>query len=380
MPADGKECCEGRREVAGLVVLWEREPRLLLPRRRALDAAVRHRCLGTVDLDRLPARVLERKRRARRVERLARDGARLRAREMEAVQRERQLLRFGLLRAVVEGQLGTELPLAHRLAQPRLGVVVVVRVVERPNLPRRDREGVDVRGERVVVPLQDLRRHVDRRPDVLGDAEALLGGELPPRPEVGDLDADVVPVVHGAQEQVLGLQVAVDDAARVEELHAARGVEDALHAEHGVHLLLVDVALERAVPDVLEDDRDGVRARREPDQPDDVRALRRREHADLAAHRVPLHWVRDDLGDVAFHRDGFAVILAAVDDREAAAADLVPEHDVALVELVDLDRLRRVVRLLRLSLELARASERLLFSLDIIVIIFFVCEKDNKIK
>ena len=75
----------------------------------------------------------------------------------------------------------------------------------------------------VAVPLDLLRRHVLRRPEKLRRARQARAPLGPREAEVGELDVAAL-----VEEQVLGLQVAVDEPGRVHRLEGARdlGADD----------------------------------------------------------------------------------------------------------------------------------------------------------
>lgn len=116
-------------------------------------------------------------------------------------------------------------------------------------LPEHDAEAVDVHLARVGLLLDHLGRH----PAV--GALVALGG-LAPRlqaggAEVGHLDPHLV-----VEQQVLGLEVTVHHALRVQVLHAARDVQRQLQdrlRRQRVGVLLVQVHPQRPLRHVLRD-------------------------------------------------------------------------------------------------------------------------------
>ena len=176
--------------------------------------------------------------------------------------------------------------------------------------------GVDVAGRLDAAPGRLLRRHVGDGAD-----HVAVAGERVRVHEVGDAevhDLDVPPVV---EHDVLGLDVAVDDALavrvreRVEELHPDR--------DHIPVVQLVAQLVERVAADELPDEDAALIVREPVVERDDVGVVERRGRLDLAhdarAERPP---VGDDL-----ERDGLLQrqVVGLEDLGEPAAADLADQ-------------------------------------------------------
>jgi hypothetical protein len=177
------------------------------------------------------------------------------------------------------------------------------------------------------VPLDDLRRHVVRRPHQrAGHGHALVGGEDPRDAEVGELHRGRLVLVD---QHVLRLEVAVDDAGRVRvrervgerpsHQHAELGEAEADRGRPGAqraaaHELGDEVALHRGVAGVVVDLDDGRVGQ----------ACHRARLAREAGARVGR---RGEVRVQQLHRH-LAVergVAAAVDDRHAAAPHLLEE-------------------------------------------------------
>jgi hypothetical protein len=233
--------------------------------------------------------------------------------------------------------------LAHVLHRHRDLVLAVEGDVAGEHLEEHDAQRVEV-ALRIDVLAQRLLGR-----DVVGRAEhAPVGGEalLGQRardPEVGDLGRALL-----VDEDVLGLDVAVDDAVVV---GGAQGAGDLDRVGHRLAdrqaPVAPDAVLERLALHVLEDDvrRSIVLAR--VDDADDVGVVELRDRARLAPEALELVGVRRDLAVHELDRD-LALehrVERAVDRRHPAGADLGVEPVAPVEQGADLRAHRSIVRM-----------------------------------
>ena len=213
-------------------------------------------------------------------------------------------------------------------------VGVVERDVAREQLERHAADGVQVGPRTDVLRHRLLGRHVGRRADGRAGrgqerAGLHLGGRLGDA-EVGDLHAPV-----GRDHEVLGLEVAVDDAVR---LRVGEPGEQAF--EHAADLRQrhpADVRAQRAALDVLHRDVRRAVVLEVVVHGDDVRVRQRPGHARLAQEALGERRVgRVERAQLLERDEPVEVGLAGeVHHRHAAATDL-PEDLVAADRLHDL--------------------------------------------
>ncbi len=222
------------------------------------------------------------------------------------------------------GLRAARLQVRHVLADVLHGdrhlVLAVERHVPDEHLVEHDAQRVDVRLAVDVVPERLLGRHV-----VGGPEHAPVGGqallvERAGDPEVGDLGRALA-----VDQDVLGLDVAVDDVARVGAAERAGDldrVRERLVHRQPAHA--ADALLERLALDVLEDDVGPALVLPGVDHADDVRVRELRDRAGLAAEALELVGVRRDLAvheldrDLALER----LVERAIDRRHPTGADL----------------------------------------------------------
>mmetsp|Transcript_5816 Transcript_5816/g.22677 ORF Transcript_5816/g.22677 Transcript_5816/m.22677 type:complete len:309 (+) Transcript_5816:476-1402(+) len=218
--------------------------------------------------------------------------------------------------------------------------VAVERQHPREQLPQHDAVRVDVRLFRVGL----LLHHFRRAPCGVLDSPVVesVDEEARREAEVGHLGNCLRTLVQAVEEDVGRLEVAVDDGRRrvVEEGHALSNVHGAAPAVAPGKLLLVvvDEVVEVAVVHELGHDAEGVH--REAGQLDTVHVHEAAHDPHLPselAERLKLRHVRERLlGALAEFDllDGHHLVLvgALVDQREAALADLLLDHEVLVLE------------------------------------------------
>nr|ACN27475.1 unknown [Zea mays] len=197
-------------------------------------------------------------------------------------------------------------------------------------LPEHDAEAVHVHLARVGLLLGHLRRHppVGALVALGGLALGLQAGGA----EVGHLDAHLV-----VEQQVLGLEVPVDHALRVQVLHAARDVQRQLQdrlRRQRVGVLLVQVHPQRPLGHVLRDDAVHRRLLARRDELHNVGVVEAGEEGDLGVELLlelgapGLVALRD-----AHHLHGHGALLvdAAVDAAVGARRELVADEELRQV-------------------------------------------------
>ncbi len=198
-------------------------------------------------------------------------------------------------------------------------------------------EGVDVRAAVHIlrVPARLLGREVVGRPHDgarLGE-DALVVLRLG-EPEVGELRVHVV-----VDEDVRGLQVAVDDPVLVRVMDAATELLEDLHAELEVELLLEEL-VERLPVHVLHREEGEALVLARVEEADDARVVQlpRRVHLAREALLLLLARLRRVEHELERRLLPARLVLGEVDDAHAAAADLALDRPLA-------DGLGRSVRL-----------------------------------
>ena len=207
------------------------------------------------------------------------------------------------------------------------GVVALERESPRQHFVEHDARGVDVRARVRAVAPRLLGRHVVHRAERLL-RERVGGIGKAGDAKVGDLDAAVA-----QDHDVLRLDVAVDDAARMRVRERLHDLRDEMQRFAPVELAaLFHILLERDTVDELHDDILRFAAAHVVDR-NDIRVREHRDGLRLVAEAAAEVRV---LGKVAFehldrHKAIEPVALGLVDDRHAAAADDI-EQLITIVE------------------------------------------------